>query len=147
MTTDTVAADENSCEHRIDAELAERLSDLRRLWELYCEGDEWDDELGSLHEYGLAFDYVEPGTFEGQREGYWRYQLSWGGPSDEFRFYVSPGGKTPYRVEYRFMDWFDGASRDMSDLSIQDQEILRDLWKWFEAVWGSYDYDEGGLNR
>ena len=31
----------------------------------------------------LSFDYVAPHTFNDQPEGYWRWQFSWGGPSDE----------------------------------------------------------------
>ena len=59
-----------------------------------------------MHEYGLHFDFVEADTFEDQPDAYWRWQLSWGGPSDEFRFY-----KDDHRIEYRFHDWFDGAGR------------------------------------
>jgi len=54
-------------------------------------------------ELGLSFDRVEAGTFEGQRDPYYRWQLSWGGPSDEFRLYDNND------LEYWFLDWFDGA--------------------------------------
>lgn len=72
-------------------------------------------EHGHLSEYGLSFGYVAPETFEGQEEGYFRYQLSWGGPSDEFRIYANPGprGWIVYRVEYWFLDWFDGAKQTL----------------------------------
>ena len=75
-----------SCEGRVDHHLAGRMSDLRRLWAAYCAGEEGHGELGSLADYGLCFDYVAPETFGDQSQAYFRYQLSWGGPSDEFRF-------------------------------------------------------------
>ena len=51
-----------------------------------------------------------------------------GGPSDEFRFYVSGPGFNLHRVEYWFMDWFDGASRTLrgSDLS-----FMSEIFDWF----------------
>ena len=90
-----------SCEERVDEYLADRLQDIK---EFAQEGFSSDD----FFEYGLCVDYVEPFTFgDDQDEGYLRYQLSWGGPSDEFRFYQ-------LRTEYWFLDWHDGASRDVS---------------------------------
>lgn len=99
-----------------------------------CKACGWDNsdgqskEIGSsIWEYGLAFDYVAPGTFKDQRKGYWRYQISWGGPSEEIRFYA-PKGTPEYllatnagaagwdvgRVMFSFMDWFDGEHRALS---------------------------------
>ena len=57
---------------------------------------------------GLGFDYVEPNTFTDQKEGYWRWQRSWGGPGDEFRIFVNPD-KSVHRIEYWDVDWGDGA--------------------------------------
>ena len=57
---------------------------------------------------GLSFDYVEPNTFTDQAEGYWRWQFSWGGPSDELRAYVNRDDSI-HRLEYWYLDWFDGA--------------------------------------
>jgi hypothetical protein len=121
---------EQTCEERIDEHLAYRLAELQRVWDAHTgtsdpEG-EFDEE--SIYDYGLAFDYVAPGTFgDDQTEGYWRYQLSWGGPSDEFRFFYDDGARRPYRIAYRFMDWYDGASRDVTE-----NDLLRALWDWFD---------------
>jgi len=72
---------------------------------------DWAGE--ALENYGLCFDYVAPHTFTDQPEGYYRWQLSWGGPSDEFRIYVDDMCR-PVRVEYWFMDWWDGAKVDVN---------------------------------
>lgn len=117
-----------TCEERIDAELAKTLEVLRDLWAHYTTADDPDEyhpeHETNLDEYGLSFDWVEPETFNNQSEGYYRYQLSWGGPSDEFRFYVRYDG-VPYRIAYHFMDWFDGARRDVTG-----DEIVRDIFDW-----------------
>lgn len=62
-----------------------------------------EDVREELYEYGLDFEYVDT------NEGYFRYLLSTGGPGDEFRFYTNLNYQ-PYRIEYWFLDWFDGAS-------------------------------------
>src|SRR5690242_2167799 len=80
-----------------------------------------------MSDYGLSFDYVSAGTFREQTVAYFRWQLSWGGPSDEFRFFVNPD-LTCHRIEYWFMDWFDGAHRILADA---DQAFLLELWAWF----------------
>lgn len=53
--------------------------------------DEHFDEMREtmyerFNEYALCFDYVASGTFSDQEEAYFRYQISWGGPSEELRF-------------------------------------------------------------
>ena len=90
-----------------------------------------DEMYDRFYEYGLAFDYVEPGTFTDQQEGYLRYQISYGGPSEEFRFYVSlgPQGYVPHRIEFWFLDWFDGAH-----LNVTDDERVQRLWDQFAEV-------------
>jgi len=89
-----------------------------------------------LFELGLGFDYVAPGTFTDQDEGYWRYQLSWGGPSDEFRFFANSVEDRYPMVEYWFLDWFDGASKHLHG---SDLELLHTVWDNFMDV-GSVEY-------
>jgi hypothetical protein len=98
-------AQEPRCKDRVRSHLAGRLSDLRKLFR--ADPETPDPDLGTFNEYGLSFDYVAPGTFKNRR-GYWRYQLSWGGPSDEFRFYCDEN-RNPVRIEYWLLDWWDGA--------------------------------------
>jgi hypothetical protein len=144
-----------TCEQRWASHRDSRIEDLRRLWDAYCgrptecpdcEGEAAEcetcdglgeiapdqdgnvEDLGNIFEYGLSFDYVAPGTFGDQEQGYFRYQLSWGGPSDEFRYYVNPD-LTCYRVEYWFLDWWDGHG---CALYGDDRALLMELWGWFE---------------
>jgi len=80
----------------------------------------------AFNEYGLAFDYVEPGTFEDQEQGYFRYQISWGGPSEEIRFYVGIDYQ-PYKIEFWYLDWFDGAHT-----LVTHDEVAQLVWHQFE---------------
>lgn len=106
-----------------------RKEDLDLLWQAYCDPDNEEDyveNLGNIFEYGLAFDYVAPETFTDQLEGYWRYQISYGGPSEEIRFYSSSPNSQPYKIEFWYLDWFDGAK-----VHIESEEIALNLWHWF----------------
>ena len=91
------------------------MSDIRTLYEAENQKTE---ELGSLNEYGLSIDKVEAGTFKNQREDYLRYQLSYGGPSEEFRIYKNGD------VEFWYLDWFDGAKVDVAG---NDAFIIKDI--------------------
>jgi hypothetical protein len=120
-----------NCKQRWAREKDGRMRDIRRLLRAYQEGDEEVPDLGSFHDYGLAFDYVAPDTFNDQKEGYWRYQLSWGGPSDEIRFYASGPEYKPYRITYVFMDWFDGYERKLVG---NDEELALEIWDLFQEL-------------
>jgi hypothetical protein len=162
---------DQTCESRIDKELEKTLDDLRRLWMGYtkagqecptCDGEGIDEsgnacpdcdgegridvdgnipDLGNLYEYGLSFDYVAPQTFTDQEEGFFRYQLSTGGPGDEFRIYadkVRDYQWSVYRIEYVFLDWFDGASRRLYG---EDRELVQGIFESFFADCGSADIE------
>ena len=81
-----------------------------------------------MNERGLSFDYVEPNTFNDQTRGYWRFQLSWGGPSDEFRIYTDIFTNKIHYIEYWYMDWFDGAKVNADD------DIILDICNMFLEV-------------
>lgn len=112
-----------TCKDVVRLHKAGRVADIRAMLEAERAGAE-HPELGPLNEYGLCFDYVAPGTFKGQRRGYFRYQISWGGPSDEFRFFCDERLE-PVRIEYWFLDWNDGAKVILTG---KDEELLRELW-------------------
>lgn len=103
--------------------------------------DSYADELGNLFEYGLSFDYCTP---DKESDGYFRYQLSWGGPSDEFRIFADRRSEYDwivYKVEYWFLDWFDGAHVTLFG---DDLRFIRNLFESFFAEVGSASsvYDE-----
>ena len=91
MNTTTVQKREPSCAERVDEQWKDRQEDLK------------DPEYEAL-----GFDYVAPHTWDNQKEGYWRWQFSWGGPGDELRGFVNEHGEL-HRLEYWFLDWGDGA--------------------------------------
>ena len=83
-----------------------------------------------FNEYALDFSYVPSNTFSDQPMGYARYQISYGGPSTEIRFYCDAERK-PFRVEYWYLDWFDGASVDITDhpvTALLQSELGFDDW-------------------
>ena len=134
------------CKDKVESAFVSRMEDIRHLVKAdggdgyYCEtckeyGHDpecWncektdnvidiEAEIGRLNEYGLSIDLVEAGTFEGQREDYIRYQISWGGPSEEFRIYKNGD------VEFWYLDWFDGASIDVRG---EDAETIKEIVQW-----------------
>lgn len=94
-----------TCEDRIDEVLNSRLDDLENFQS--CGWDEHPD-LGNFLDYGLSLEYCE----NDHGEGYIRWLLSWGGPSDEFRIYISPRNNVT-KIVYHYMDWWDGAQREI----------------------------------
>jgi len=123
---------EKSCADLVRSEWLIREEELEKY-----ENNGWDD----FHEYGLDFSYVEPNTFEGQTRGYWRFQLSWGGPSDEIRFYVKEQDNGPTeleKAEYWYMNWFDGASEDVTQ-----SLVINSLWGM--SNWVAVQYER--VNR
>jgi len=126
-----MAAEEPSCTERWEAHKNSRIASLREVFSSYQESSDED----SFPEYGLSFDYVAPGTWPDQNEAYWRYQTSWGGPSDEFRFYASTPTSCCYRIEYRFMDWYtDWGDGRGEALENKDLALMSEIWKWFVDV-------------
>lgn len=122
------------CIDRVDAEWAKVKADL----EVFMKDSDGNSDIGPFHEYGLSFDFVGPGTFgEDQTRGYWRYQLSTGGPGDEIRFYGELGhdGRAYLdKAEYWFLDWFDGAS-----VNVTHEDTVQWLFQDFNDV-GSLEH-------
>ena len=106
---------EPKCADLVVGKLNDRLDNLREMWDAY---PDYTEDGECLNEYGLCFDYVEPDTWDDQPEGYWRYQLSYGGPSDEFRFHDDG------TIEYRYHNWFDGAGRNLRGADYRFMEEL-----------------------
>ena len=94
---------EKTCEERIDEYLASASGEIKDMYKADVEnGGVW----GFDPQHALHVDVVVNEDGEPQ---YGQYLMSWGGPSDEFRFYYDG------RIEYVFMDWYDGATRDVTE--------------------------------
>lgn len=82
--------------------------------------------IGSFYDYGLSFDFVDA---EKGEPGFYRYQFSYGGPSEELRIYEDGN------IVFVYLDWFSGIGFDVTG---EDwAEWVRD---WFEDV-GSINWD------
>ena len=132
---------EKTCEDRIEDAIISRGEDFTRFMACFSFGDDYmneadeeDEVLEEFYNYGLDISMVSMGTFKNQKEPNLRYQLSWGGPSEEINFYQNG------RVEFVFKDWFDYASIEISHLEwvewlrsyLVDMELLTDQ-KYFDA--------------
>jgi len=126
MTKAQAEPKELKCSDKVEARFESEMQDLRAIMRAENSGRE-NKELGSLNEHGICFDYVAPNTFSDQPQGYARYQICWGGPSEEFRFYLNPD-LTPYLVEFWFMDWNDGSEHTLTG---KDHDLLLEIYEWF----------------
>lgn len=63
-----------------------------------------DQARDEFYQYGLSFEYVPPFRFENQRAGFWCWQISWGGPSEEFRVYVDEDEEIK-EIDFVYLDW------------------------------------------
>jgi hypothetical protein len=117
------------CSDKVQEALESNYEDLKKLFLAYQEGDEdrHIEELGTFLEYGLAFDYVAPGTFKDQKQGYFRYQISCGGPGEEFRFYINVDFSC-YSVEFWYLNWFDGSKVELTG---SKKELLIEIYEFF----------------
>lgn len=116
-----------TCEERVEGHLDSRINDIKQLMDAMFKGDEEVVDLGNMYEYGLSFDYVAGDTKYNDGPGYFRYQISWGGPADEFRFFTDPDMYL-HKIEYWFLDWWDGARRALYGT---DETLMRDVFEWF----------------
>lgn len=121
--TDYITADRYFTNHYDDPETREtnRPEDVCESYESFYD---------YVRQTSLSWDYVDPHTFTDQVVGYWRLQLSYGGPSDEFRVFLK-NDKTIGLVFYHYMDWFDGANLKVEDIG-KNEVIFRILNDFLE---------------
>ena len=79
-----------------------------------------DQEFVDLDEYFLSIDVGY--------DKYVRFQISWGGPQEEFRMFRDG------RIEFCFLDWFVGYSLDVTD-----DEVIKWLKDHFIDIGFLYD--------
>jgi hypothetical protein len=113
---------ELKCADLVESHLRSRIEDIRRMWEGKKEGNEDLDQ--EFNEFGLSFDYIVPHTYTDQKQGYFCWLLSWGGPQDQFEFYANPD-LSVYKIVYRHLNWFDGAALELEG---EDLELLEEIY-------------------
>ena len=114
-------SDKETCEDRITEAIISRGEDFKRF--MNAEDEETTEEF---YNYGLEIAMVNMGTFKDMKEPYLKYLISWGGPSEELRFYQNG------TVEFWFLDWFDGAHKNITSMGwvqwlkqyLEDIELL-----------------------
>lgn len=118
----------NTCKERIGNKLKRRIADIKKLWQLYQKDPELSEDIGTLDEYGISFEYTtEKGKLEKGKPAFFKWLLSTGGPGDEFRFFVNPD-LSLYKVEYWFFDWFDSAKITLKGNNFK---LLNEIWDCF----------------
>ena len=74
----------------------------------------------SLCEYGLCFGFVDA---DEESDGYYRFQISWGGPSEEVRFYHNGS------IEFVYLDWYVGVG-----FNVNFHPTFGRLLEWFQDL-------------
>ena len=107
---------EQTCEERINGYLANLEESVTDVLKSYYGETEQDSEeaFEAWNNYPLAVTTRQETKIE----------LSWGGPSDFLT--VSHDGAELISVTYHFQDWFDGATRPVS----QDSKV----WEYAQTV-------------
>lgn len=126
---------EKSCEERLPSHLRNHIQAFEMLLDTMSGERNADPDFD-----GEPFEADDPQ--EAAQERQWEYplsvwserivvvQMSWGGPSDEFRVRVNTDNEIS-AITYVFADWWDSASWELTG---GDFEIARDfLWPFVET--------------
>ena len=152
-----------TCKERVAGELADRLSDIKTANLFYSSLENikrkaknkaipenffkivksldlrsYESMTQFLGSYALCFDYIDGVRAEQENSGNY-----WGGPSDEFRIFWNLEDGI-YRIDYWFMDWYDGAkitlNKHHNDFSLLRRIIYNEyLNPWFEGYTPDYE--------
>jgi hypothetical protein len=148
-------SDEKKCEQRIDDELEGRMEQFRQamndagiLYKHTCPGcghewtssDEWDmcptmaeecdytnDVEGEETDDEVeTMDSLSESVLAISKEIVYKIEFSYGGPQDYFMVFVDPDDNQINKIEYHFLDWFDGATRILrgEDFDTAEQVFL-----------------------
>lgn len=122
-----VMSELESIERRAQSAYQSRRDELAEIFrrmdqQLDNDPEREDEAMTEWHNYGQSFDYVEPFTFDNQRDGYYRFQISWGGPSEELRAWYDSEDNLR-ALEFWFLDWGEGAMVDVIDCTTMRQAM------------------------
>jgi len=111
------------CSELIFDKLEQRIKDFKEALEqtrkgsIVVEGDEYEDFYDWINCYALS--YTDDPYYRAKR-----LELSCGGPADYFLFFEDG------TIEYRYLDWFDGASVVLDG---EDYEVMSEVRDFLEV--------------
>jgi len=105
--------EDKTCEERIMGHFDNHYNEIMKLFRAFQE-----DGDNEIYDFGLELAYDEE-----NKEGYYIWLLSYGGPSTEFRFYCNPRNEV-YKIVYVFVDWFDRADYTLSGDQFEAMEAV-----------------------
>jgi hypothetical protein len=103
-----------TCEERIEAHLASHIKDIEAIYDaLNNDGGEID---GEFCDYEAAYERLQEFPLAVEIKSTLVVQISTGDPGDQFEIAVERGAHGGWvladnEATYRFLDWFDGATR------------------------------------
>ena len=111
---------DKTCEEKIDESLKSIIEDVKEALvsankndgRVIIGDDEYEDLNEWLNNYALSYD--DDLHYRAKK-----LELSWGGPSDYFLFFEDG------TIEYYYLDWFDGAKRELEG---EQKEIMEELY-------------------
>jgi hypothetical protein len=103
---------EETCAERISSQLASEEENLKEIYARLDSGDDsiLDEAQSELYDYALGIDERQETVIT----------LSWGGPASYLE--VTHRGNEIYTLTYRFSDWFDTATEQVTD---EDSALYR----------------------
>ena len=124
MTAKEIELEHNATEQRARDLYEARRDDLKEIFKRMDSTDEEtaDEAMSEWHNYGLSFDYIEPFTYDDQRDGYYCFLISWGGPSEELRAWFDSDDQLR-ALEFVYLNWGECAKIDVIDCPTMRQAI------------------------
>ena len=115
-----------TCEDRIGSSYKTVKQYINEALTLTGDFSNCADVNQALNEYGSSFDFVED---EKTGLNYWRWQISGGGPSDEFRIYTMGKDGPINDIQYWFLDWFDHAKINVTNDQLNKDYTIKEFIK------------------
>ena len=97
-----------TCSELIEDELKRRIEDFEQALRSYEENNYEKIVTEDGYEYEGVIDWINNYALGYYDDNYYRakrLELSWGGPQDYFLYFPKLD-----RIEYHYLDWYDGAS-------------------------------------
>lgn len=110
---------DKTCEERIEEQLSHREEYVQNIYDAMQEGvdtEDGQDPYDAWYQLPLAISTSIVVKIE----------LSWGGPQDYILAYFENDDYGMHKATYHFLDWFDGAERNIDQNSV--------LWQFAEQM-------------